>query len=205
MTQIAVCVCAEDPISRAGVSSQLESRAEILLLEAGHRDVTVALVVADSVDDHTLMALRSLKRASCQPVLVFSEMDDAGLAAAVEAGVAGLVRRSDASPERLAEAVCAAARGEGSVPPDLLGRLLDQIGGIQRRVLGPQGMTLTGFTHREIEILRLVSEGFDTTEIASKLSYSERTVKNVLHDVTSRLRLRNRSQAVAYAVRVGVI
>ena len=54
-------------------------------------------------------------------------------------------------------------------------------------------------------MLRLVADGCDTAEIAAALAYSERTVKNVIHDVTTRLRLRNRSAAVAYAVREGLI
>jgi DNA-binding NarL/FixJ family response regulator len=54
-------------------------------------------------------------------------------------------------------------------------------------------------------VLRLVAEGFDTAHIAMQLSYSERTVKNVLHDLTTRLQLRNRSHAVAYALREGLI
>ena len=45
----------------------------------------------------------------------------------------------------------------------------------------------------------------NTGEIAKHLSYSERTIKNVIHDVTTRLQLRNRSQAVAYAMREGLI
>jgi DNA-binding NarL/FixJ family response regulator len=58
---------------------------------------------------------------------------------------------------------------------------------------------------REIDVLRLVADGYDTGEIATKLAYSERTVKNVLHDVTTRLQLRNRSHAVAFALREGLI
>ena len=54
-------------------------------------------------------------------------------------------------------------------------------------------------------MLRLVADGYDTAEIAQQLAYSERTVKNVLHDVTTRLQLRNRSHAVAYALREGLI
>ncbi|MET0864190.1 MAG: helix-turn-helix transcriptional regulator, partial [Nakamurella sp.] len=54
-------------------------------------------------------------------------------------------------------------------------------------------------------VLKLVAGGHDTAEIASLLSYSQRTVKNILHDVTTRLQLRNRSHAVAYAVREGLI
>ena len=64
---------------------------------------------------------------------------------------------------------------------------------------------MSGLTEREIEVLRLVAEGLDTAEIADKLAYSERTIKNVIHDITSRLCLRNRTHAVAWAVREGLI
>jgi DNA-binding NarL/FixJ family response regulator len=72
-------------------------------------------------------------------------------------------------------------------------------------VLAPRGLTFAGLTPRETEVLRLVADGFDTAEIAGRMCYSERTVKNVLHDLTTRLQLRNRSHAVAYAVREGLI
>jgi DNA-binding NarL/FixJ family response regulator len=45
----------------------------------------------------------------------------------------------------------------------------------------------------------------DTAEVGRDLYYSDRTVKNILHDVTSRLNLRNRTHAVAYAIRQGLI
>lgn len=205
MERVAICVCAHDPVSHAGVASQLRPRPEVTLLDAGDERAAVAVVVADSVDEEVVQMLRGLQRGSRRSVLVVTHIDDTGLAAAVEAGVTGLVRRADATPERLATAVCAAARGEGSVPGDLLGRLLAQIGRLQRQLLHPRGLTLNGMSAREIEILRLVAEGLDTTEIAVKLSYSERTVKNALHDVTTRLQLRNRSHAVAYALKQGLI
>jgi DNA-binding NarL/FixJ family response regulator len=203
--RVAICVCARDPVSHAGVASQLRPRPEVTLLDARDERAKVAVVVADSVDEETVQVLRSLQRGLCQSVLVVTHIDDTGLAAAVEAGVAGLVRRAEATPERLATVVCAAARGEGSVPGDLLGRLLAQVGRLQRQLLNPRGLTLNGMSAREIEILRLVAEGLDTAEIAVKLAYSERTVKNALHDVTTRLQLRNRSHAVAYALKQGLI
>ena len=51
----------------------------------------------------------------------------------------------------------------------------------------------------------MTHQGHDTSEIASRMCYSERTVKNVLHDLTTRLQLRNRAHAVAYAMREGLI
>ena len=76
---------------------------------------------------------------------------------------------------------------------------------LQHQVLHPRGLTLAGLTDREIEVLRLLSEGLDTNEVSQRLYYSERTVKNIIHNVTSRLDLRNRTHAVAYAIRQGLI
>lgn len=60
-------------------------------------------------------------------------------------------------------------------------------------------------SEREREILRLVASGCDTTEIAYSLSYSESTIKGELARVMTRLRARNRSHAVALALRSGLI
>jgi DNA-binding NarL/FixJ family response regulator len=204
--QITVYVHADDPILQAGLASQLRPRPEVRVVDAPEPGRThVALVVADRVNEPTLRVLRTLQRAGARLVLVVAELDDADLVAAVETGVAGVVRRAEASPERLVGVVRAAAAGEGALPPDLLGRLLNQVGKLQRQVLWPRGLTFGGLAEREIEVLRLVAEGLDTAEIANKLSYSQRTIKNILHDITSRLHLRNRSHAVAYALRHGLI
>ena len=207
MERIEVRVFASDPISEAGVTSQLRPRPEVRVVGAGEEiDVDVAVIVVDQVDAEAIRILRSCQRNGVgRTVLVAGQLDDSDLVTAVEAGVLGLVRRSEASPERLVKVIQSAAAGEGSVPPDLLGRLLDQVGKLQRHVLGPRGLSFTGLAAREVEVLRLVAEGLDTCEIANRLAYSERTVKNVLHDVTNRLQLRNRSHAVAYALREGLI
>jgi DNA-binding NarL/FixJ family response regulator len=166
----------------------------------------VVVVVTDSVDDDALTLLRVVQRTGLsRAVLVAGHLDDGDLVKAVETGVVGLVRRNEATPDRLVSVIAAAASGEGSVPPDLLGRLLDQVGKLQRHVLGPRGIMFTGLAPREVEVLRLLADGLDTAEIAHRLAYSERTVKNVVHDVTTRLQLRNRSHAVAYALREGLI
>jgi DNA-binding NarL/FixJ family response regulator len=58
---------------------------------------------------------------------------------------------------------------------------------------------------REREVLRLVADGFGTAEIAKRLNYSERTVKNILHRLLVRMNLRNRAHAVAYALGNGLL
>lgn len=207
MTRTTVRVYARDPISEAGVASSLRPRPEVRIVGPAE-DVApeVVLVVADEVDEETLNTLRFLRRnGASRVVLIAAHLDDQALVRAVESGVVGLVRRSEATTDRLLSVVASAAAGDGAVPPDLLGRLLEQVGRLQRTVLDPRGITFAGLSAREVDVLRLVAEGFDTAQIATKLSYSERTVKNVLHDVTTRLQLRNRSHAVAYAVREGLI
>jgi DNA-binding NarL/FixJ family response regulator len=207
MSRISVYVFASDPISQAGVASQLRARPEIVVVDqAGIDAAEVAIVIAEGVDDAVLRVLRAIQRGGIpRTVLVASILDDASVVSAAEAGVSALVRRSEATPDRLAQVVVRVAAGEAEMPADLLASLLGQVGNLQRQVLGPRGLTFSGLSEREVQVLRLVADGYDTAEIARRLCFSERTIKSILHDVTTRLQLRNRAHAVAYAVREGLI
>jgi DNA-binding NarL/FixJ family response regulator len=200
-------VYANDPISLAGVSSCLRGRPEIRLVEAADVDAAqVAVVVTAVLDEEILRVLRALRHGT-QPrtVLVADTVDDQSLVLAAEAGVCGILRRCEASAEALSRAVVRVAAGEGELPADLVGRLMSQLGRLQRNVLTPRGLNPSGLTDRETEVFRMVADGMDTADIARQLSYSERTVKNIVHGVTTRLQLRNRSHAVAYVLREGLI
>jgi DNA-binding NarL/FixJ family response regulator len=205
--RIPVHVAAADPLSRAGTISHLRASGDVSIVDGDQLEAGgVALVVADEVDPETTRAIRALRRRGVERIaLLVGRLDDKGLLAAVEAGVGGVLRRSDATPHNLASAIRAVAAGDGLLPPDLLGRLLDQVGQLQRQVLAPRGLTFSGLTERELAVLRLLADGLDTGEVGQQLFYSERTVKNIVHDVTSRLDLRNRTHAVAYALRQGLI
>jgi DNA-binding NarL/FixJ family response regulator len=207
MTRVPVAVHAEDPILRAGVSHQLRPRPEVEMLAPDDADrAVVSLVVVDRVDDAAEQLLRLLQRSgSTRTGLVVGLFEQNALQTIVQCGVAAVVRRSEANPDRLVNMIVAMARGEGVLPGDLLGRLLEQVGRLQRKVLDPRGLTLSTLSAREVEMLRLVADGLDTAEIATKMSYSERTVKNVLYELTTRLQLRNRAHAVGYAMRNGLI
>jgi DNA-binding NarL/FixJ family response regulator len=207
MTRVTVAVHAEDPILRAGVGYHLRQRPEVEVLGTDEQDrAAVSLVVVDRLDDAAEQLLRRLQRSGTTRVgLVVGLFEQSALQTVVQCGVAAVVRRAEADPDRLVNMIVAMARGEGVLPGDLLGRLLDQVGRLQRKVLDPRGLTLSTLSAREVEMLRLIAEGLDTGEIAAKMSYSERTVKNVLYELTTRLQLRNRAHAVGYAMRNGLI
>ncbi|MGW7255829.1 helix-turn-helix transcriptional regulator [Streptomyces sp. NPDC054834] len=203
--RIPVAVHAPDPILREGVLSQLRRYPEIDLREEPGPG-TVALLVDDMLDEAALTRLRRLVRSEgARAVLVVRSLREAELLDVIECGVGAIVWRHEATATRLVQAVLAAARGDGDLPGDLLGRLITQVGTLHRSAAGRPGAPASGLTSREVDVLRLVAEGFDTGEIASKLSYSERTVKNVMHGLTTRLHLRNRAHAVAHALREGYI
>ena len=202
-----VRVRATDPVSEAGVASQLRVQhdLEVLSSDSPARPHVVVLV-ADRVDEPTAAGIRSTRDSGGpRVVLVVGSVDGVEVLAAVEAGVAAIVRRCEATPDRLCTAIRAAATGDGHLPPDLLGRLLQQVGDAQRKATAPTGLTFGGLTQRELTVLRLIADGYSTSEIATRMAYSERTIKNSIHDLVSRFHLRNRTHAVAFAVRQGLI
>ncbi|KWV29967.1 MULTISPECIES: helix-turn-helix transcriptional regulator [Micromonospora] len=196
-----------DPISTAGITAALRGRAEIEVVPAQMITAeTVGVVAADTLDHDTLDVLRAVRRLGCRRfVLVATVESDSALIPAVELGVRALASRAEATGHRLAQLVVSTASGGAAMPPEVLGLLVKQVTRLQQTVLAPRGIDVNGLSVRESEILRLVADGMDTREVATRLSYSERTVKNVLHDITSRFQLRNRTHAVAYAVREGLI
>lgn len=203
--RVPVAVTAPDPISREGAISQLRRHPEIDLREETGPG-TVALLIEDTLDDAALTRLRRIVRSEgARAVLVTGTIRESELLDVVECGVGAIVWRHEATAHRLVQAVLAASRGDGDLPADLLGRLISQVGTLHRGAAGRPGGPSLGLAPREVDVLRLVAEGLDTGEIAGKLSYSERTVKNVMHGLTTRLHLRNRAHAVAYALREGYI
>jgi DNA-binding NarL/FixJ family response regulator len=206
-TRVPVMVYAEDPVLRAGVIHQLRPRPEVeVLAQQEETRAAVALVVVDEVDDGAARLLRRLQRSTtARTGVIVRRIDRESLQTTVDCEVAAVLRRSEANQDRLVSTVVALANGEAVLPGDLLATLLDHVGKMQRHALDPNGLTLSTLTPREADMLRLIADGLGTAEIASRLSYSERTVKNILHGVTSRLHLRNRAHAVGYVMRNGLI
>ncbi|WP_051966039.1 helix-turn-helix transcriptional regulator [Kitasatospora mediocidica] len=205
---VTVAVHAADPISRAGAAQQLRDHPGIrVVAEDAAEPAAVGVVVADTVDDAVLTTLRGLARQSSgRVVLVVGQIGQTRLLDVVSCGVGTILWRHQAGSDQLARGVLAAAKGRGEVPADLLGRLLGEVAAMSREGVPAGGVPArTALGDREVDVLRLIADGLETAEIASRLFFSERTVKNVLHGLTSRLNLRNRAHAVAYALRAGYL
>lgn len=207
MSRILVAVRAADPVSRAGVLSQLRSRPEVdLVSEAETAGAGVLVVVTDALNAAAMEQLRQLAtQVSARFVLIVSTLGDADPLSLVEIGVAGILRRDDADTDGLLRAITAAADGGVDMPQDMQQRIVADVARLQRTVLASQRLTAAGLDDRELNVLRFLAEGLDIAEISRKMLYSERTVKGILYNITGRLNLRNRVHAVAYAIRAGVL
>ncbi|MFE5567655.1 helix-turn-helix transcriptional regulator [Amycolatopsis japonica] len=207
MEPVRVAVHATDTIMQVGLTSFLRSRPEVEVVDRGalgERDVLV--VHTDRMTQHTVAELRSdPATAHVSKVLVAGELRESDILTAVECRVVAVLARAQTSGDRLVETILSVVPGRGLLPADLLGQLLDGARRLQCEALTTRSADSSGLTPREVDVLRLMAEGHDTVEIADKLCYSERTVKNVIYGLTNRLNLRNRPHAVAYAMRAGVI
>jgi DNA-binding NarL/FixJ family response regulator len=160
------------------------------------------LVIVDPAADGGGEFIGAVRESTgAQVIVCSSDCEEESVRAAMAAGAVGYLRKDTLTTDGLAAAVKAVANGTGVMTPELLGNLLRGLSAD-----GSEGRSATArLTDREQQVLSLIAAGHPTREVAQQLCYSERTVKNVLHDVVTKLNARSRSQAVAFAVREGLI
>jgi DNA-binding NarL/FixJ family response regulator len=161
------------------------------------------LVIVDAVEPELHSFVRDVRTAYGTASLVSgSGWRAESVAAIVEAGAIGVLAKETLTPAALEANVRAALHGAAVLPPQLMSDLIGPgSNGLPTIVEEPGGP----LSVREQDVLRLIAEGLATREVAAQLCYSERTIKNVLHDVATKLGARSRSHAVAHAVREGLI
>ena len=136
-------------------------------------------------------------------MLTVSETDD-HVFDAIRFGAHGYLLK-DLRPEQLYDMIHSVMRNETPLSPAIAGRLLREIqSGVTKRGSSPDLPQRPPVTRRELEILQLVAEGLSNKEIGKKLSITEGTVKNHVHNALEKLHMENRIQATAYIVRQGL-
>jgi putative two-component system response regulator len=130
-------------------------------------------------------------------VMLTARTDDHAMVRAIAAGCSGFVRKEDAV-EILLDAIVAANDGEVLTPPEELGPLLRQLRPTKRRL----GSDLTA---RELEVLGLIASGLVNKQIAQRLHLTLNTVRNHVQNTFYKLQAHSKLEAVATAVREGII
>ncbi len=208
--KIRVLLVDDQSIIREGLGSLLRSKPDIEIVgEAENGQVAVELAIALK-PDIVLMdvrmpvmdgvaAIRSLhQKVPDIKVLVLTTFDDDEyITKAMGFGAKGYLLK-DTPSEELAEAIRAVHKGYTQMGPGLFDKVMLAHGTVEPEP-SPEFDLLTP---REKEVLELIAQGLNNREIAKALYISERTVKNHVNSILSRLNLRDRTQAAIFASRL---
>jgi DNA-binding NarL/FixJ family response regulator len=138
-------------------------------------------------------------------VLVLSiSADEDDVTGAIAAGACGYLLK-DASIGEVVAGVRAAAVGASSISPQVAAKLVEVIRAEQRQREASDQSTSAELSPREIQVLRLVAQGKENTEIARELFISPQTVKNHISHILVKLGVDNRIQAAVHAVRAKLL
>lgn len=129
-------------------------------------------------------------------VVLTASQQEKELFAAVRAGVRGYLAKS-ADLSELLETIRAVSFGEALISPELAVQLLNEFARLSQEQ--------TGLTGRERDILNAIVRGDSNREIANHLGLSEKTVKNYVSDILSKLGVRDRTEAAVYALQMGLV
>ncbi|MEV8512063.1 response regulator transcription factor [Dactylosporangium sp. NPDC051484] len=171
------------------VVAEVASGDDILPQALAHRpDVAVLDIDLPGINGLTAAALLHEQLPSCRCLILTSLGRPGNLRRAMAAHVAGFILK-DASPDHLADSIRGVAAGRRVIDPQL--------------ALAAWDIADNPLTSRELEVLRLTSDGVEPTEIATRLFLSTGTVRNYLTTTVTKLNARNRIDAIRIAREAG--
>jgi DNA-binding NarL/FixJ family response regulator len=213
MENTRVVLIDDHPVVRQGLQSLLSQYPDIQVVgEAGNNPDALELIVETQpdiilldirlLDQNGLSVARQLQRLGrkSRVIVLTSHNDESYLLEAAQAGVYGYLLKS-ASAEVLADAIRAVHAGERRLSPGLLSAAMKQLVTLSQY----QAKEDSGLSDQELQMLKLISNGASTREVAEGLYLSERTVKRKIQDIHIKLGATSRAQAVAEALKRGLI
>jgi DNA-binding NarL/FixJ family response regulator len=137
-------------------------------------------------------------------VIILTTFDlDRYVYAALSAGASGFLLK-DVSPEHLVAAVRLVRSGDALLAPAITRRLIERYAVRDSRTANLH-RDLSTLTPRELEVMRLLARGLSNAELATSLQLSDATVKTHVARILSKLRLRDRAQAIVVAYETGLV
>ena len=173
-------------------------------IEAARSRPHVVLMDLDLPRMSGIEATRRIREAHPETAVVILTKfgDDENVFAALKAGATGYLLK-DAGLEEIRAAVRAAARGEGSLSPALVVRVLSEFRRLSQAAEKHRAL-FAGLTRREVEILELLGAGLRNRIIAERLFLSEKTVRNHVSSILAKLHLNDRTEAALLARKHGM-
>ena len=134
-----------------------------------------------------------------QVLVLTVHTDDANLFQAIKAGAQGYILK-DCTPEDLTSAIRSVHAGDTITSPDIAKKMITTFEGIRANT-----EITPSLTERELEVIKALAQGKSNKEIARDLDISEKTVRNHASNIYKKLHIFDRTQAVIYAVRRGLV
>jgi len=191
-TEDAFRVIGEAATGREAVRYALQTRPDVILMD----------IQMPELDGVAAAKAILAEEPNANVIILTMYRQDTYVFEAIKVGARGyMLKDSDAND--LIEAIHKVAAGETLLNPEMANSILDEFKKVKQLPEHPEHK-LSDLTEREADILRLLAQGASNQEIAEALKVSEKTVRNRLSEIFSKLRLNNRTQAALYALREGI-
>ncbi len=210
-----VLIVDDHDLFRAGLRNLLEEQGVKIVGEASSgteavkivRELTPDVVVMD-LNMPGMGGVEATRHISgiaplTQVVMLTISDQDSDVMDAILSGACGYLLK-DSSIQELIAGIQAASRGESLISPTIAAKVLQRVRATSTQ---PEIATTirSELSDREIEVLKLISNGKDNAVIAAELHISPKTVKNHISNILMKLQIDNRIQAAVYAVRSGIV
>lgn len=213
MRVLRIVIADDHALFRTGLMHVLEREPDLTIVgEAVHGEDAIGRV-RDLQPDVLLLdirmpvldgiaALPGIREAApdCRVIMLTQSDADEDLYQSIKAGASGYLLK-EIAPEEIAEAIRRVVEGEAVISPAMSSVLLRQFAALVAREQPMSGR----LSARELEVLGLLCEGLGNREIAERLFIAENTVRNHVRSILEKLGLTSRMQAVAYAMREGLV
>lgn len=206
--QVRVLIVDDHDVVREGLRTLIQKRTEFTVVgeadsvasaiaEARRAEPDVVIMDVRLPDGSGVEACREIRaaRPETKVLMLTSYADDEAVLASIMAGASGYLLKQTRSQD-LAEAVRKVALGESLLDPGVTGRVLERL----RSGAKPDD-ELALLSEQEQRILDLIAEGKTNKEIAQEVFLSDKTVKNYVSSILSKLNMRRRSEAAAFIAR----